>query len=117
MPLLRAATSGRHRNPMLAGWLADALYRTGDTAGAEQVAADALPDAIDPDVLVDLYWTLAQCLAVQGRSAECVETLETALATTSTPPGCSPPTRSPRRRPSATARPPGGRWPCSPWCR
>jgi len=81
MPLLRAATSGRHRNPMLAGWLADALYRTGDTAGAEQVAADALPDAIDPDVLVDLHWTLAQCLAVQGRSAECVETLETALAT------------------------------------
>jgi len=79
--LLRAATAARHANPRLTGWLADALYRTGDAAGAERVAADALTTTTDLDVLVDLHWTLAQCLAAQGRSAECVETLQTALAT------------------------------------
>lgn len=81
VPLLRAATNGRYPNPVLAGWLADALYRTGDTSSAERVAADALAQVTDPDVLVDLHWTHAQCLAQQGRSAECVTTLETALQT------------------------------------
>lgn len=80
--LLRAATDGRSSAPpMLAGWLAEALYRTGDAAGAEQVVIDALAQVTDPDVLVDLHWTLAQSLAVQGRSAECVTTLESALST------------------------------------
>lgn len=80
MPLLRAATEGPHTNPRLASWLADALYRTGDVGAAESVATRALAQAIDPDVLVELNWTLAQCMAVQGRSAESVETLEEALA-------------------------------------
>lgn len=81
VPLLKAATNGRYRNPQLAGWLADALYRTGDTDSAEKVASDALAQVSDPDVLVDLHWTHAQCLAAQGRSAESVVTLENALHT------------------------------------
>jgi ATP/maltotriose-dependent transcriptional regulator MalT len=81
VPLLQAATNGHYRNPQLAGWLADALYRTGDTASAERVSADALVQVSDPDILVDLHWTHAQCLAAQGRSAECVVTLESALDT------------------------------------
>ncbi|HEY0640833.1 MAG TPA: AAA family ATPase [Pseudonocardiaceae bacterium] len=79
--LLRAATEGRRGTALLTSWLADALYRTGDVDGAEKVAADGLTREPEPDVLVDLHWTSAQCLAAQGRSAECVSTLETALAT------------------------------------
>lgn len=81
MPLLRAATEGRPGNPRLAGWLADAMYRTGDAAGAERVAIDALANVTDLDLVVDLHWTLAQSLASQGRSKECVVALEVALAT------------------------------------
>jgi ATP/maltotriose-dependent transcriptional regulator MalT len=81
--LLRAAAQGTgvtgRGNPTLAGLLADALYRTGDAASAERVAADALDGLTQPDVLVDLHWTRAQCLSVLGRASECVETLEGAL--------------------------------------
>jgi DNA-binding CsgD family transcriptional regulator len=72
------ASSARH------GWLAsrlsDALYRTGDTAAAEQVANRALEHATDPGLLVDLHWTLAQCRMVAGLSAESLATLDRALA-------------------------------------
>ena len=82
IPLLRAAALSPHGTPRLSGLLAESLYRTGDAAGAEQVASDALTRVDgDLDVLVDLHWTRAQCLSVQGRSTECVDTLETALAT------------------------------------
>ena len=74
------AAQGRGGTATLAGLLADALYRTGDAAAAERVAAEALADVTEPDVLVDLHWTRAQCLSVLGRASECVETLETALA-------------------------------------
>jgi DNA-binding CsgD family transcriptional regulator/tetratricopeptide (TPR) repeat protein len=80
IPLLRAAIE-RRPDPRLASWLADVLYRTGDDGSAERVAAEALKQTSDPDVLVDLHWTLAQCQAQQGRSAESVETLKEALAT------------------------------------
>ena len=66
------------------GWLssrlADALYRIGDRAQAEQVANHALEHAADPDVLVDLHWTLAQCRMLAGLSAESLATLDRALA-------------------------------------
>ena len=62
--LARAVASspaGSARHGWLASRLADALYRIGDTAAAEQVASRALEHAAEPDLLVDLHWTLAQC--------------------------------------------------------
>ncbi|MFZ0188608.1 MAG: AAA family ATPase [Streptosporangiaceae bacterium] len=81
--LNRAVTSclpGSPRHGLLVSRLADALYRTGDTAGAEQVANDALEHATDPDLRVDLHWTLAQCRMQAGMSAESLATLDLALA-------------------------------------
>jgi tetratricopeptide (TPR) repeat protein len=60
--------------------LADALYRTGDTTAAEQVASQALAHAIEPDVVMDMHWTLAQCRMLAGESAESLATLDRALA-------------------------------------
>lgn len=83
--LLRQAVAsspvGSAQNDCLVGRLADALYRVGDAAGAEQVANRALVHAVDPDFLVDLHWTLAQCRMQVGRSAESLATLNRALAT------------------------------------
>ncbi|MFC7615994.1 LuxR C-terminal-related transcriptional regulator [Actinokineospora soli] len=64
----------------LAGSLADALYRTGEPARAEQVAARALEVSVDPDEITELHWTLAQCRALGGRCAESLAPLEAALA-------------------------------------
>ena len=64
----------------LASRLADALYRVGDRAAAEQVANPALEHAAEPDLLVDLHWTLAQCRMLAGFSAESLATLDRALA-------------------------------------
>jgi DNA-binding CsgD family transcriptional regulator/tetratricopeptide (TPR) repeat protein len=72
------ADSARHG--WLASRLADALYRIGDRARAEQVAIGALDHAAEPDVLVDLHWTLAQCRMLAGSSAESLAALDQALA-------------------------------------
>jgi DNA-binding CsgD family transcriptional regulator/tetratricopeptide (TPR) repeat protein len=64
----------------LASRLADALYRIGDRGAAEQVANRALEHATEPDLLVDLHWTLAQCRMLAGESAESLATLDRALA-------------------------------------
>ncbi len=61
------------------GRLADALYRVGDATGAEQVANRALAHAVEPDLLVDLHWTLAQSRIQTGRSAESLAALSRAL--------------------------------------
>ncbi|HUZ38961.1 MAG TPA: AAA family ATPase [Streptosporangiaceae bacterium] len=71
---------GSAQHDCLVGRLADALYRIGDAAGAEQVANHALAHAVEPDLLVDLHWTLAQCRMQAGRSAESLSTLNQALA-------------------------------------
>jgi tetratricopeptide (TPR) repeat protein len=71
---------GSARHGWLASRLADALYRTGDWAAAEQVANSALEHAAEPDLLVDLHWTLAQCRMLAGESAESLATLDRALA-------------------------------------
>jgi DNA-binding CsgD family transcriptional regulator len=71
------ADSGRHG--WLASRLADALYRIGDRTGAEQVAARSLEHAAEPDVLVELHWTLAQCRLLAGMSGESMATLDRAL--------------------------------------
>jgi tetratricopeptide (TPR) repeat protein/transcriptional regulator with XRE-family HTH domain len=59
--------------------LADALFRTGDSAGAMEVATGALAHVTDPDLMVDLHWTLTQCRALSGQSDNLVATLESAL--------------------------------------
>jgi tetratricopeptide (TPR) repeat protein len=72
--------AGSARHGWLASRLADALYRIGDRAAAEKVASRALEHAADPDLLVDLHWTLAQCRMQAGESAESLATLDRALA-------------------------------------
>jgi DNA-binding CsgD family transcriptional regulator/tetratricopeptide (TPR) repeat protein len=82
--LLRHAVAncpaGSARHDRLVGRLADALYRVGDAAEAERVAGRALAHAVEPDVLVDLHWTLAQCRMRVGRFEESLATLDQALA-------------------------------------
>ncbi len=45
-----------------------------------RVAERALGHAADPDLVVDLHWTLAQCRMLDGSSAESLTTLDRALA-------------------------------------
>ena len=68
------------RHGWLASRLADALYRIGDRARARTVASRALEQACEPDLVVDLHWTLAQCRMLAGESAESLATLDRALA-------------------------------------
>ena len=70
------------RHSWLASRLADALYRIGDTAQAGQVVIRALEHAAEPNLLVDLHWTLAQSRMLAGESAESLATLDRALACT-----------------------------------
>ncbi len=81
--LLRQAVDtspvGSAQHDFLAGRLADALYCVGDTAEAERVADRALAHVVEPDLLVDLHWTLATCRLRAGRSAESLATLDRAL--------------------------------------
>jgi DNA-binding CsgD family transcriptional regulator len=76
--------TGSFRHGWLASRLADALYRTGDRSDAEQVAQRALSYATDPDLLVDLHWTLTQCRMLSGSGAESITALEKALTTPGT---------------------------------
>ena len=81
--LTRAVASspaGPARHGWLASRLADALYRVGDRARAEQVVNRALEQTCEPDLLVDLHWTLAQCRMLAGLSAESLATLDRAQA-------------------------------------
>jgi len=71
------ADSARHG--WLASRLADALYRIGDRPAAIQVANRALEHAVEPDLVVDLHWTLALCRMLAGDSAESLATLDRAL--------------------------------------
>jgi tetratricopeptide (TPR) repeat protein len=68
------------RRDRLAAQLADALYRIGDRSQAEQVASQALTQATEPDTVVDLHWTLAQCRMRAGSWAKSLATLDQALA-------------------------------------
>ena len=72
---------GTPRHDWLVSRLADALYRSGDIAAAARVASQALEYVTDPDLIVDLHWTLAQCRMGTGQSAESLATLDRALAT------------------------------------
>ena len=70
---------GSAQHDSLVGRLADALYRVGDVAEAEQVANRALAHVVEPDLLVELHWTLAQCRIRAGTSAQSLATLNRAL--------------------------------------
>ena len=74
-----ASPAGSARHGLLASRLAEALYRVGETAEAEQVANRTLAQTSDPDLLVDLHWTLAQCRMRAGRFAESLAKLDQAL--------------------------------------
>jgi tetratricopeptide (TPR) repeat protein len=77
---------GSYRHLWLASRLADALYRTGDRAVAEQVAARALGYATgDPDLVGELHWTLVQCRLLAGHFEESFATIERALASRQLP--------------------------------
>jgi DNA-binding CsgD family transcriptional regulator len=82
--LLRQAVAsspaGLAQHDCLVSRLADALFRVGDAAGAEQVANRALEYVVERDLRMDLHWTLAQCRMQAGRSAESLATLNRALA-------------------------------------
>ncbi len=75
-----SAPAGSAQHGWLASRLADALYRIGDLAEAERVADLALDYATEPDLIVELHWTLAQCRMVAGSSAESLAALDRALA-------------------------------------
>jgi DNA-binding CsgD family transcriptional regulator/tetratricopeptide (TPR) repeat protein len=79
-PAVASAPAGSAPHDRLVGRLADALYRVGDAAEAEQVANRALAHAVEPDLVVDLHWTLAQCRMRVGRFTESLATLDRALA-------------------------------------
>ena len=64
----------------LASRLADALYRVGDRPEAEDVVNRALEQHVEPDVFVDLHWTLAHCRMLGGSSAQSLDTLKDALS-------------------------------------
>ena len=81
--LLRQAVASSlagSRHDLFVTRLADALYRVGDAVEAERVANHALAHAVEPDLVGDLHWTLAQCRMRAGRFAECLATLDAALA-------------------------------------
>jgi DNA-binding CsgD family transcriptional regulator len=81
--LLSQAVAGVPAGSVKHGWLAsrlaDALYRTGDRTAAEHAAERALVHASDPDLIVDLNWTLTQCRMRSGSAAESFTALEKAL--------------------------------------
>jgi DNA-binding CsgD family transcriptional regulator len=78
--LLRWAVSsipaGVTPHDLLTCRLADALCRIGETSEAAEVATGALAYVSQPDLLVDLNWTLTQCRAVDGSLREGLATLQ-----------------------------------------
>jgi DNA-binding NarL/FixJ family response regulator len=72
--------AGSARHDHLVCRLAEALYLVGDAAEAERVASRGLADIVEPDLRVDLHWTLAQCRTLTGRFTESLGALDQALA-------------------------------------
>jgi tetratricopeptide (TPR) repeat protein len=72
--------SNSPRYARLASRLANALYHVGDKAAAGELAGRILEHAADPDLLVDLHWTLALCRIASGKPAGSLAALDRALA-------------------------------------
>ena len=83
IPLLRWVVAGTPAgvapHDLLTSRLAEAMYRAGDPRGATRVALGALAHVNQPDLLVELHWTLMQCRAAEGRSDQCLGELEHAM--------------------------------------
>ena len=77
---IASSPAGTARSSLFVSRLAEALYRVGNAAEAEKVVSKALARATDPDLVVDLHWTLAQCRMRAGRFAESLIALDQALA-------------------------------------
>jgi len=84
IPLLRwvleVGSPGSPHRDLLCCRLADALRRTGDAVGAARVAGEAVARTADPDLLVDLLWTLAETEVLNGHAEDALDTLDGALA-------------------------------------
>jgi DNA-binding CsgD family transcriptional regulator len=74
------------RGVRLAAKLAEAQYRSGAALEAERTAQRALAAASDPDVLVELHWTISQSRSFVGRADASLDALSRALGL----PGVSP---------------------------
>jgi DNA-binding CsgD family transcriptional regulator len=83
IPLLEWALSGlpvsEPQHNLSACRLADAYYRVGDAAKSAEVATAALAYVTQPDLLVDLHWTLTQCRAIDGKLQESLAALREAV--------------------------------------
>ncbi|HEX9356019.1 MAG TPA: AAA family ATPase, partial [Streptosporangiaceae bacterium] len=77
---VKRAPAGLGEHDSLLCRLAEALYRVGDAAEAERAAHRGLATTADPDLLVDLHWTLAECRRLAGRFPESLAALNEALA-------------------------------------
>ena len=77
---VNTSPAGSAQHDSLVCRLAEALYRVGDAAEAERVAHRGLAAATDPDLVVDLHWTLAQCRTMGGRFPESLAALNEAVA-------------------------------------
>ncbi|HEX2130803.1 MAG TPA: LuxR C-terminal-related transcriptional regulator, partial [Actinophytocola sp.] len=75
----RRSPASTRRGAVLACRLADALFRTGDHVKAQRVAHRTMAVITDPDLIVDLHWTVSQCRALAGRADESFESLARAL--------------------------------------
>jgi DNA-binding CsgD family transcriptional regulator len=83
IPLLEWALSGipvsDPPHDLFACRLADAYYRVGDATKSAEVATAALAYVTQPDLLVDLHWTLTQCRAIDGKLQESLAALREAV--------------------------------------
>jgi len=77
-----ATRADQPRHQLLVARLADALFRVGNAVEAERVARRALRSTDDPDLMVDLHWTIAHCLTLRGKSADAIAMLNRALSPT-----------------------------------
>jgi DNA-binding CsgD family transcriptional regulator len=65
------------------GWfaarLAEAHFRSGNSTEGEVVAGRAMSVVTNPDVLVDLHWTMAQCRVLLGKTGQSLESIDRAI--------------------------------------
>jgi DNA-binding CsgD family transcriptional regulator/tetratricopeptide (TPR) repeat protein len=80
-PAVAATPADDPRHHALGSRLAEALYRMGRIADAELVATRTLPHLTDPDLLVQMYDTLARCRAGTQEMRPAVDQINRAMAT------------------------------------
>ncbi len=92
--LLREAchrsTASTVRWALFTAKLAEALYRLGEPVEAERTAERAMAAVSDPDLLVELHWTIYQSRALIGRADASLRSLREAMDV----PGVSPKQRA-----------------------